>query len=108
MHHVTQHGPTPVSAKAVNGKIVIEFSDAVELMTSDGQPLRGLEVGGTVGAMNAVPSENIRFQGNTIVIEGFDKTHRVRYAWKPYTDANLVNETGLPASTFEIEISHRR
>jgi YbbR domain-containing protein len=44
----------------------------------------------------------------TIVIEGFDKTHRVRYAWKPYTDANLVNETGLPASTFEIEISHRR
>ena len=108
MSHVAQHGPTPVSAKAVNGKIVIEFSDAIELNTNDGKPLRGLEVGGAVGTMNAVPSENIKFNGNTIVIEGYENVHRVRYAWKPYTDANLVNETGLPASTFEIEISHRR
>ena len=104
MCHVVQHGPTPVSAKAVNGKIVIEFGDAMELKTSDGQTLRGLEVGGTVGAMQGVPGENIKFKDNTIVIEGFDKVRRVRYAWKPYTDANLVNETGLPASTFEIEV----
>jgi sialate O-acetylesterase len=108
MSHVAQHGPTPVSAKAVNGKIVIEFSDAVELMTSDGQPLRSLEIGGSVGTMEAVPNECIKFKDNTIIIEGFGKAQRVRYAWKPYTDANLVNETGLPASTFEIEISHRR
>ena len=104
MSHVAQHGPTPVSAKAVNGKIVIEFCDAVELKTSDSQALRGLEVGGAVGTMEAVPSENIKFEGNRIIIEGFDKAQRVRYAWKPYTDANLINETGLPASTFEIEV----
>ena len=104
MSHVAQHGPTPVSAKAVNGKIVIEFGNAMELKTSDSQALRGLEVGGTVGAMQSVPGENIKFNGSTIVIEGFDKVRRVRYAWKPYTDANLVNETGLPASTFEIEV----
>ena len=24
----------------------------------------------------------------------------VRYAWEPYTSANLVNGAGLPASTF--------
>ena len=102
MCHIAQHGPTPVSAKAVNGKIIIEFSDATELRTSDSQPLRGLEVGGNVGAMESVPSENIKFKGNTIVIEGFNNVHRVRYAWKPYTDANLVNESGLPASTFEL------
>ena len=104
MSHVAQHGPTPVSAKAVNGKIVIEFCDAVELKTSDSQALRGLEIGGAVGTMEAVPSENIKFEGNCIIIEGFDKAQRVRYAWKPYTDANLVNETGLPASTFEITV----
>ncbi|XMO85800.1 sialate O-acetylesterase [Algibacter sp. AS12] len=28
----------------------------------------------------------------------------IRYAWKPYTDANLVSESGLPASTFRIKI----
>ena len=108
MSHVAQHGPTPMKAKAVNDKIVIEFSNAIELNTSDSLPLRGLEIGGTVGTMTAVPNENIKFQGNSIIIEGFGKAQRVRYAWKPYTDANLVNETGLPASTFEIEISHRR
>ena len=108
MGHIAQHGPTPVSAKAVQGKLVIEFSDAKELKTSDGSPLRGLEAGAPVGALQEIPGENIKFDGNRIIIEGFDTARRVRYAWKPYTDANLVNEEGLPASTFEIEVETRR
>ena len=27
---------------------------------------------------------------------------QIRYAWEPYTDANLVGHTGLPVSTFSI------
>ena len=104
MGHVVQHGPTPMDAKAVNGKIIIEFSDAKELKTSDGNALRGLEASDIVGSLQEIPSENIKIDGNRIIIEGFDKARRVRYAWKPYTDANLVNETGLPSSTFEIEV----
>ena len=104
MNHVAQHGPTPVSAKRVGKNLVIEFSDAKELKTSDDKPLRGLEVGGVIGTTEAVPSEKIKFKGNSIVIEGYSSAIRVRYAWKPYTDANLVNETGLPASTFEITV----
>ena len=102
--HVAQHGPMPVSAKISNGKIVIEFSNATELSTSDGKALRGLEIGGAVGSLQEIPSENIKFDGNRIIIEGCGNAHRVRYAWKPYTDANLVNEADLPASTFEIHI----
>ena len=104
MNHVAQHGPTPVSAKRVGKNLVIEFSDAKELKTSDDKPLRGLEVGGVIGTTEAVPSEKIKFKGNSIVIEGYSSAIRVRYAWKPYTDANLVNEAGLPASTFEITV----
>ncbi len=104
MSHVAQHGPMPVSAKISNGKIVIEFSNATELSTSDGKALRGLEIGGAVGSLQEIPSENIKFDGNRIIIEGCFHAHRVRYAWKPYTDANLVNEADLPASTFEIHI----
>ena len=104
MSHVAQHGPMPVSAKISNGKIVIEFSNATELSTSDGKALRGLEIGGAVGLLQEIPGENIKFDGNRIIIEGCDNAHRVRYAWKPYTDANLVNEADLPASTFEIHI----
>ena len=28
----------------------------------------------------------------------------VRYAWQPFTRANLVNEEGLPASTFRSDV----
>ena len=103
MSHVAQHGPTPVSAKAVNGNIVIEFSNATELKTADGKPLRGLETC-HIGTITPIPSENIKIEGNRIIIEGHNNQLKVRYAWKPYTDANLVNETGLPASTFEITV----
>ena len=110
MSHVTQHGPTPISAKRViektTGHIVLEFSDAKELMTSDGKSLRGFEAGDIVGTFQAVPSENIMIEGNRIIIEDPKGAWamRIRYAWKPYTEANLVNEAGLPASTFEIAV----
>ena len=104
MDHVAQQGPTPVSAKETKGKLIIEFSNATELSTSDGKALRGLEIGWAVGSLQEIPSENIKFDGNRIIIDGYSNARRIRYAWKPYTDANLVNETGLPASTFEITI----
>ena len=34
-----------------------------------------------------------------------EKIIRVVYGWKPFTRANLVNEAGLPASTFSISIN---
>ena len=104
MDHVAQHGPAPVSAKETKGKLIIEFSNVTELSTSDGKALRGLEIGWAVGSLQEIPSENIKFDGNRIIIDGYSNARRIRYAWKPYTDANLVNETGLPASTFEINI----
>ena len=104
MDHVAQHGPAPVSAKETKGKLIIEFSNATELSTSDGKALRGLEIGWAVGSLQEIPSENIKFDGNRIIIDGYSNARRIRYAWKPYTDANLANEAGLPASTFEITI----
>jgi sialate O-acetylesterase len=104
MSHVAQHGPTPVSAKAIDGKIILEFSNAKELKTSDGTALSGLEAGVAAGPLSNIASENIKIEGNRIIIEGHATAQRIRYAWQPFTDANLVNETGLPASTFEIEV----
>lgn len=106
MEHVAQHGPTPVRAFSFSGKTVIEFSDANELMTSDGAPLRGLEIAGKTGAFTTVDIEKqARIEGNRIVINL--EAHRIRYAWEPYSNANLINEHNLPASTFEIEVKSR-
>ena len=106
MEHVAQHGPTPVRAFSFRGKTVIEFSDANKLMTSDGAPLRGLEIAGKTAGFTAVDFEKkATIKGNRIIIEG--EAHRIRYGWRPFTDANLVNEAGLPASTFEITVENK-
>lgn len=106
MEHVAQHGPVPVKAFCFRDRTVIEFSNAAELKTSDGQPLRSLEIAGERGSFIAVDMDkDVTIKGNRIVI-GM-KAHRVRYGWKPYTDANLINESGLPASTFEIAVEHK-
>lgn len=102
MSHVAQHGPVPERAFSFNGRTVIMFNDAKELTTGDGKPLRGIEIADKTGAFSAVDEGDIKIEGNRIIINR--PSHRIRYAWKPYTDANLVNEAGLPASTFEIKI----
>ena len=103
MSHVAQHGPTPVRMFSFNGRTVIEFSNVTDFKTSDGDVLRGLEIADKTGPFSEVDAKTeVKFKGYRIIIER--EAHRVRYAWKPYTDANLVNEAGLPASTFEIEV----
>ncbi len=103
MQHVAQHGPAPFKAFSFNGRTVIEFSNATELKTSDNYILRGLEVADHSGRFSKVDAEKeVKFKDNRIIIER--EAHRVRYAWQPYTDANLVNEADLPASTFDIEV----
>lgn len=42
-----------------------------------------------------------RIEGERVIIEtGDERPYQVRYAWQPFTRANLVNKDGLPASTF--------
>ena len=47
-----------------------------------------------------------QIQKNKVVLQvsSQDKITKVQYGWQPYTDANLVNEAGLPASTFQIPV----
>ena len=105
--HVAHHGPTPKRMFSFNGRTVIEFDNAIELKTSDNEILRGLEVADKTGQFSKVDTKTeVKFKGNRMIIER--AAHRVRYAWQPYTDANLVNEHNLPASTFEIEVKTRR
>ena len=107
MQHVAMHGPTIECATQKGKKIVLEFSNARNITTSDSQPLRGLEVSGPAGPFIPVKDEQITIDGNRIIIKA-NGVYRVRYAWKPYTDANLVNEAGLPASTFEIKVKRKK
>ena len=102
-HAVVSEGPVLRNVVNDGVKLTLSFDNAVGLRAKDGV-LRGFEVAGTEGLY--VPAE-ARIVGNQVEISSDRVSHlcAVRYGWQPFTRANLVNEKGLPASTFTEEIA---
>lgn len=95
-------GPVFTKATARKGQVVVEFGYAEGLKTSDGKELRCFEIGDAYGIFHPAQA---RIEGTKVIIETDGMTPRyIRYAWQPFTRANLVNGDGLPASTFRTEI----
>ncbi|MCK5823896.1 MAG: hypothetical protein KAG96_00645 [Ichthyobacteriaceae bacterium] len=84
-----------------SNNLIIHFKGKFkDLKTSDGKSVSGFEV-----SENGVDYKNVsaKIKGNTIVIKNNKKSKYIRYAWKSYTEANLVSGSGLPVSTFVSE-----
>uniref|UniRef100_UPI003217C554 GDSL-type esterase/lipase family protein n=1 Tax=uncultured Draconibacterium sp. TaxID=1573823 RepID=UPI003217C554 len=93
-------GPQISSVIQNKGKVILSFSHALQLNTSDGNPIRELEVAGTDGLFRPVSGE---IRGNQLIVAcGKSAIKQVRYGWRPYPRGNLVNENGWPASTFQV------
>jgi sialate O-acetylesterase len=96
--NILPSGPLPVHAKYLNGNIIVLFKyPAKGLETSDGLTLRGFSIDG----INEVKAS---INGKTVLINYMTKPAYIYYAWKPFTDANLINSEKLPASTFKIPV----
>lgn len=71
------------------------------LKTSDGKEIVGFEISkDNINFINITPT----IQGNFIKFrlpQGFENHFFIRYAWEPYTKANLVSGIELPVSTFK-------
>ena len=100
---IVPYGPMPLKATRHRNEIVVSFAYANVLKTSDAQTLRGFECVDEKG-VSTVSRAFIRNNQVIIPVNGKKVWVTVRYGWKPYTDANLVNETALPASTFQLKI----
>lgn len=100
---LTPSGPVVESASA-DGIIRFRFADG--LRASDGEP-RGFEVAGDNGIF--FPAE-CTIDGDKVKVfsDNVSDIKYIRYGWKPYTDANLVNSEGLPTGTFRIETESDR
>ena len=97
-------GPLCRAAEAqADGSVLLSFDYAEGLRASDGQPLREFEVAEHDGlyfpATAEVEGENIRLRSSAVASPRY-----IRYGWRPYSRANLVNRDQLPASTFRIEV----
>lgn len=95
---ITSSGPLPRSARFRDGRVVVRFRHARGGMrTSDGQSLWGFSLDGRVPAA-------ARIRKARVLIDAPSRPTHVYFGWKPFSDANLVNREGLPASTFKIEV----
>lgn len=70
----------------------------MSLQTSDGKAVRGFSLDGETEVEAGI-------ENNRILIPATQKPAFVYYGWKSYTDANLLNEANLPASTFKLNVN---
>ncbi|WP_175634530.1 GDSL-type esterase/lipase family protein [Pedobacter ghigonis] len=101
--NITASGPVVLKATKVKNFIVVHFTRAKKLKTAGPGMLTGFELEDITGAHFPVKGRIVQNRIYINIPPG--KTiSKVLYAWQPFTRANLVNEAGLPASTFSISI----
>ncbi len=102
--NVTPSGPLFHDFYTDNGAIWLSFEFAEGLKTSDGNPLRSFEVAEYPGLFYPAKA---KIEGNVVKVfsEDVENPRYVRYGWSSYSDGNLVNSDGLPASTFSTEFN---
>ena len=95
-------GPEIENISFKGNKTIVFYKHANNLKTSDGKSLRSFELA----------EEDFIFypasafvKGNIIELssEKIKNPKYVRYAWQSFANGNLINEAGLPASTFSTE-----
>ncbi len=101
-YNLVPSGPLYKSVTFRDGAAYVSFDYAGGLHSADGKALRTFELAGADGlfvpATALVVGEEVKVTAPTV-----KEPKQVRYAWQPYTNANLVNKDGLPASTFRNE-----
>lgn len=103
---VEASGPKPSKAYVNDdGAVIVEFTHADGLTTSDGSLPATFELARYDGLYVPATATIDRENGYVILnADGIEKPRFVRYAWQPFTRANLVNGAGLPASTFMMPV----
>jgi len=103
-HAVKADGPLAKEAARVGQDVFVDFYPQDALRSADGGPIIGFEVQDAAdGLFHPVAAE---VSGGLVRLDcaALRAPKAVRYAWQPYTRANLVNATGLPASTFRLPV----
>lgn len=102
MRHLTASGPEFVNASRQDESLQLTFRHAEGMRPASGDRFCGFEVAGADGIYHVA---ECRVQGNTLVVwsDKVPQPEAVRYGWRAFTRANLVNSAGLPCSTFRQE-----
>lgn len=108
---LVSQSPRPVGVDIHEGCVRIAFSGLNDanrgLHPASGDRIIGFEVAGKDGIFH--PAE-ARVEEDFVLLTcpEVKEPVEVRYAWQPFTRANLVNGAGLPVSTFKYRVSKRK
>ena len=109
-HKQAGESPRVLGADLYEGGVRVAFHGIHDgnkgLHAATGNRIIGFEVAGPDGIFH--PAE-ARVDGLYVLLTcpAVTEPAEVRYAWQPFTRANLVNGFGLPAPTFKISVSKR-
>ncbi len=109
-HKQAGESPRVLGADLYEGGVRVAFRGMHDgnkgLHAATGDRIIGFEIAGPDGIFHEAEA---RVEGNSVLLTCPEVTEpaEVRYAWQPFTRANLVNGFGMPASTFKISVSQR-
>ena len=100
-YHLIPSGPIVKNAIFENGFVRIDFKYGQGLHAADGNHIVGFEIAENDGIYL---SAEVEIHDGYLILhnKNVPNPHYVRYGWRPYTEANLVNGENLPASTFRL------
>lgn len=98
-HAVLPSGPLYRSVEFKDNAAYVSFDYGEGMHTTNEEKLKTFEIAEYDGLF--VPAQARVIDGKVKVwSDKVDHPRYVRYGWQPFTRANLINEAGLPASTF--------
>lgn len=98
--NVLVSGPMPIRGYYRKNQLVLQFKYADGLRTADQKKIRGFSLNGIDPIEAVIHKNEIRLTTNT-------PPELIYYAYKPYADANLVNNEGLPTIPFIINVTSK-
>jgi sialate O-acetylesterase len=97
-------GPLARSVRRAGAALVVTFDHADGgLTTADGAAAAGFEVAGADGVFHPAAAARAP-DALTLHTERVPEPVAARYGWRPYSNGNLANGAGLPASTFLLTV----
>ncbi len=100
---IVPSGPLPLGAVFTDEKVTVFFDFGKDLHASDGDVLRTFEIAGRDGIFYPAEATPIAEGKLLVTAPAVKEAVSVRYGWQPFTRANMVNNAGLPTSTFRFD-----
>ncbi len=95
--------PQPLDIIKTKDEISIIFSHCENLKTTNQQPLIGLQIIDLKG--KTVEIKDVKIQQNKITFKiPMEGIYAIQYAYQPYTKANLISDSDVPVSTFNLKL----